>query len=59
MINNLPEVPPDWKDFHMAVIKCPTKSFVVRIPLETPPYHEEKDQLLKVRGHMVREKDLK
>lgn len=34
MENNLPTLPPDWEDFEMAVKRCPTKSFVVRIPAE-------------------------
>jgi len=34
MENNLPSLPPDWEDFEMAVKRCPTKSFVVRIPAE-------------------------
>ena len=36
MKNNMPEVPADWEDFEMAVKRCPTKSFVVRIPGEAP-----------------------
>jgi hypothetical protein len=36
MKNNLPEVPADWEDFDLAVKRCPTKSFVVRIPGEKP-----------------------
>ena len=39
MKDNLPVVPPDWEDFEMAVKRCPTKSFVVRIPEE-----EEKEE---------------
>lgn len=34
MSDNLPLVPEDWEDFNMAVKRCPTKSFVVRIPSE-------------------------
>jgi len=30
--DNLPQVPSDWEDFETAVKRCPTKSFVVRIP---------------------------
>ena len=36
MKNNLPEVPADWEDFDLAVKRCPTKSFVVRLPGESP-----------------------
>jgi electron transport complex protein RnfB len=32
MKNNLPDIPSDWEDFNVAVKRCPTKSFVVRIP---------------------------
>lgn len=32
MENNLPVIPADWEDFDLAVEKCPTNSFVVRIP---------------------------
>ncbi len=32
MQDNMPAIPPDWDDFEMAVKRCPTKSFVVRIP---------------------------
>jgi len=35
MKDNLPQVPPDWEDFEMAVKRCPPKSFVVRIPKQT------------------------
>jgi Na+-translocating ferredoxin:NAD+ oxidoreductase RNF subunit RnfB len=34
MKDNNPDVPADWEDFNMAVKRCPTKSFVVRIPKE-------------------------
>ena len=34
MKDNMPEIPSDWEDFETAVAKCPTKSFVVRIPVE-------------------------
>jgi electron transport complex protein RnfB len=34
MKDNLPVVPADWEDFDMAVKRCPTNSFVVRIPGE-------------------------
>ncbi|MFZ0392173.1 MAG: Fe-S cluster domain-containing protein [Calditrichia bacterium] len=34
MKDNLPEVPADWDDFDAAVKRCPTNSFVVRIPSE-------------------------
>lgn len=37
MKENMPDIPPDWDDFDMAVQRCPTKSFVVRIP------HEDKE----------------
>lgn len=37
MKENLPEVPADWEDFNTAVQRCPTKSFVVRIPVEDQP----------------------
>ena len=41
MSDNLPLVPEDWEDFNMAVKRCPTKSFVVRIPSdETEPQEE-------------------
>jgi electron transport complex protein RnfB len=34
MENNMPTVPPDWEDYDLAVKRCPTNSFVVRIPSE-------------------------
>lgn len=43
MKDNLPVVPPDWEDFEMAVKRCPTKSFVVRIPEEA----EKEEQIEK------------
>lgn len=41
MENNLPTVPPDWEDFDMAVKRCPTNSFVVRIPTQESEAPEE------------------
>jgi Na+-translocating ferredoxin:NAD+ oxidoreductase RNF subunit RnfB len=41
MLENLPLVPADWEDFNMAVKRCPTKSFVVRIPSEEPEPESE------------------
>lgn len=34
MKDNMPDVPADWDDFEMAVKRCPTKSFVLRLPKE-------------------------
>ena len=44
MDGNLPVIPADWEDFDEAVEKCPTNSFVFRIPHEkvvTEPTAEE------------------
>lgn len=41
MDNNLPTIPADWEDFTTAVAKCPTKSFVVRLPAEEENIQEE------------------
>ena len=46
MENNLPDVPPDWEDFDTAVKRCPTKSFVVRIPSREQDDLENKEYLL-------------
>ncbi len=41
MENNLPTIPPDWEDFDNAVKRCPTNSFVVRIPSEEKETEEQ------------------
>ncbi len=40
MKNNMPEVPPDWKDYETAVQRCPTNSFVVRRSVTNEPAEE-------------------
>ena len=37
MEDNMPTIPADWNDFDLAVQRCPTKSFVVRIQSEDKP----------------------
>lgn len=47
MKDNLPVVPPDWEDFDMAVKRCPTKSFVVRIPHEEAEVEAQSEAAVK------------